>query len=71
MREHRARRRACVTDQGFDGAPRERKVASEETLDANTEDESLHLRAAQQCMVCGRASRFARWWPARSQRRRR
>ena len=70
MRELRARRRGGVTDQGSRPEAPERIVASEETADGN-QGESLHLRAAQRCIVCGRASRFVRWWPSRAVRRRR
>lgn len=71
MRELRARRRGGVTDQGFGAAARRRKVVPEEAVHAKTEGQGLHRRAAQRCMVCGRASRFVRWWPSRSVRRQR
>ncbi|MGA3124109.1 MAG: hypothetical protein ABSF69_25400 [Polyangiaceae bacterium] len=70
MRELRARRRGGVTDQGSRPEAPERIVASKETADGNKDGESLHLRAAQRCVVCGRASRFVRWWPSRAMRRR-
>lgn len=65
----RERQHAGVTDQGFERAPVERTVAIEEVTDA-MEGKGVHPRAAQRCIVCGRTSRFVRWWPSRATRRR-
>jgi hypothetical protein len=70
MREHRAHQHASVTDQGFDRAPVERRVAPEEVTDAMG-GKGLHPRAVPRCIVCGGTGRFARWWPSPAMRRQR
>jgi hypothetical protein len=64
MRELRARRKAVVTDQTSEPAAPERKVAVQEAIDAKSEGETLHLRAEQQCVVCGKTSRWSKWYPS-------
>jgi hypothetical protein len=64
MRELRARRKAGVTDQASEQGASERNVAVKEATDAKTESETLHLRAEQRCIVCGKTSRWSKWYPS-------
>jgi len=63
MHDLRARQRAAVTDQTSERQALERNVAVQEATDATPKNETLHLRAEPQCIVCGETSRFSKWYP--------